>query len=159
MTIAAAVASSGGPKRLKRTSTTPEGVELPGVGERVPVEPAERVEDLGLRAPGRAPGSAGVAVGRVGGRDLDQGQQGLERGLRVGLGQGLVAPGGRVLELDGDPGGVADEAVGVRQVRPGGVDGLRVGVAVEGLERPTRGPGLGPGERRPVEGAVDSSPV
>ena len=50
------------------------------------------------------------------------------------LGQGPLAPEGRVLLLDGHPRGPSDEAVGVAQVRPCGLDGLRLAAPVEPLQ-------------------------
>ena len=99
----------------------------------------------GLRGPRRA-------MGGVAGGGPRQGQECFEGGQGVGLVQGLLSPGLRVLGLDRDPGGVADEAVGIREGGPGGLDGLGVGVAVESFERPTQRAGLGPRVRRDRRG-------
>src|SRR5207249_1758430 len=71
----------------------------------------------------------GVLTGRA-----HQGQQGVERPRRVRLLESPLLPFLRILMLDGDPGGEANEAIFVAQIRPGGFNGLGVLSAVEHLE-------------------------
>ena len=69
-----------------------------------------------------------------------QGQQGGQGGAAIGLGQGAIPPLPDRLVLQGHPGGIADEAIGMSQVGPEGRKGRGGLLPVKGFEVTTQPP-------------------